>query len=384
MASLFQTLFYRDIMFDPSLTSDQLRSQWIAPSDVFSILLILGDVVVRALAQLAGGVLTPVAFSFGWVTYAISALGQDRLMLQDGDTPCKIINGRSGYIRENTSWVLGRLMRDFKHWRDRRIDHSFLIEKDPAAPRPSQAGLVVSVYKPSESRPGVFVLAFQLGIAAIPLGLFGDWGILMITGAGIILSLVTGSLPAWTREKWPCRKKAEQGYILTGGNGSQHAIIILGNGHGLNLEDLAAGQRHLEVDQDLLTRAALFVLALLWILLLITASALTLNPWFLLAVGSLGMLHKIYVSFHPRRPENFGVPLEFQDVIGEQKVMEALYKVEELYPHFGRNMLPEFFPGKLRKEEEEKWAELEEKAEAAKRARKAKEKAQEHITQVDT
>jgi hypothetical protein len=56
-----------------------------------------------------------------WVTYATLALGRGQLMLQDGDTPCKIINGCS-YIKENTSWVLARVMRDFKHWRDCGID----------------------------------------------------------------------------------------------------------------------------------------------------------------------------------------------------------------------------------------------------------------------
>lgn len=31
-------------------------------------------------------------------------------------------------------------------------------------------------------------------------------------------------------------------YVLTKGNGAQYAIVILGNGRGPNLEDLAAGQ----------------------------------------------------------------------------------------------------------------------------------------------
>jgi hypothetical protein len=56
----------RNTMFEPTLISDTLRSQWIAPGDVYSVLLIVGgDVVARALAQLAGSGLTPVAFSFG-------------------------------------------------------------------------------------------------------------------------------------------------------------------------------------------------------------------------------------------------------------------------------------------------------------------------------
>jgi len=57
-------IFGRD--FDPSLPSVGFREQWTYPSDIFSLLLILGgDVVARALAQLAGSHVTPVAFSFG-------------------------------------------------------------------------------------------------------------------------------------------------------------------------------------------------------------------------------------------------------------------------------------------------------------------------------
>lgn len=59
-------LIARDPIFNSTMTVDQLRSQWILPGDVFSVLLILGgDVVARALAQLAGSGLAPVAFSFG-------------------------------------------------------------------------------------------------------------------------------------------------------------------------------------------------------------------------------------------------------------------------------------------------------------------------------
>jgi len=52
---------------DPSSTTPgEFKYQWLRPGDVFSVLLILGgDVIARALSQLAGGVFTPVTFSFG-------------------------------------------------------------------------------------------------------------------------------------------------------------------------------------------------------------------------------------------------------------------------------------------------------------------------------
>jgi hypothetical protein len=58
-----------DRPFDASIPSTLFRNEWESPSNyAFTILLLLGgDVVARALAQLAGGKLTPVAFSFGTV-----------------------------------------------------------------------------------------------------------------------------------------------------------------------------------------------------------------------------------------------------------------------------------------------------------------------------
>jgi hypothetical protein len=53
--------------FNPGATSAAFRDEWTNPSNyAFTILLLIGgDLVNRALAQLAGGWLTPVAFSFG-------------------------------------------------------------------------------------------------------------------------------------------------------------------------------------------------------------------------------------------------------------------------------------------------------------------------------
>nr|POE46975.1 hypothetical protein CFP56_00307 [Quercus suber] len=52
-------------------TAARLNAQWKNPSDIFTILMIIGgDIVKVALAQLCAGpvpYLTPVSFSFGWV-----------------------------------------------------------------------------------------------------------------------------------------------------------------------------------------------------------------------------------------------------------------------------------------------------------------------------
>lgn len=75
MAPSLVTLTSRGSSFDPSVTSHEFRDQWIHPGDVFTVLLIVGgDVVARALAQLAGSGLTPAAFSFGTVLPASNFL----------------------------------------------------------------------------------------------------------------------------------------------------------------------------------------------------------------------------------------------------------------------------------------------------------------------
>lgn len=386
-------LFSRNPNFDPSIATDQLTNQWVLPGDVFSVLLILGgDVVGRALAQLAGSGLTPVAFSFGWVSYSISALvssfGENKLMPQSPDTHCKVINGKSGYCRDNTSWILGRVMRDFEHWRDpaTKLKTNEILDlkweqlkgRDAQAKRPPRAGLVVTVYEPSMTWPagvpvqdyvywsGMATLAVQLGIAAVPCALFGDWGILMVTAVGASLSLATGFLPQWSKEKWACRRGARDNYIITRGNGAQHAIVILGNKHGLNLEDLAAGQDNVEVSANGLTRVALLALSTLWTLLLIAAAGMEANTWFLLAVGAVGMVQNVFVAGWSRRPENLGIPLDFVKVVGHAKVMDTLFEVEERCPYLGRAMRDEFFPAALTLEEEKRWLRLEAEAKAGK------------------
>jgi hypothetical protein len=56
-------------------TSQALTTQWSSPKDILSVLLLLGpNLVHQAIASLAGRPVTPVAFSFGWVTYAMAAL----------------------------------------------------------------------------------------------------------------------------------------------------------------------------------------------------------------------------------------------------------------------------------------------------------------------
>lgn len=302
-------------------------------------------------------------------------------MPQSPDCKRIVINGKSGYIRENSSWIIGRVVRDFDKWSDQKtkdmtkdiLDEKWkeMQAKKSDTEKPIRAGLVVTIYKPSDKRlagvgkrdiiywSGFFVLLVQLVVAAIPCGLFGDWGIMLITVCGNVLAIATGLLPQWKKEKWACRTRSNDPYVLTRGNGAQHAIVILGNGHGLNLEDLASGQSNIDVSANNLTRAILLILSALWVLLLIAAAGLQTNTWFLLAIGAIGIVQNVFVAGWNRRPENFGIHLDFVKVFGQVNVMDTLIEVEENYNGLGRSMVDEIFPGKLQPAEIEKWAELE-------------------------
>ncbi|CAG8953954.1 hypothetical protein HYFRA_00010915 [Hymenoscyphus fraxineus] len=133
----------------------ELRDQWRNPGDILSLLLLIGgDIVQKATAQLVGVQFrpwkngpaigfTPIAFSFGWVTYAFTSLmnvvGGKRLM-PDPDWPVLVVNCRNSYTRTNDSWVLGRLLRDH----EARLD---TIERHDAASRRREVSLRVDVYQ---------------------------------------------------------------------------------------------------------------------------------------------------------------------------------------------------------------------------------------------
>jgi len=311
--------------------------------------------------------------------------------MPDPDSKCLVINGKSGYVRDNTSWIVGRIFRDFERWMHPAIrthmnsilDQRFAFEKsqaDAISPgsglyltRPIQAGLCVAVYR--AERPGfpsrdlLYYTGFgvsilQLGIATIPLGVFGDWSIFLITASGIILSIMTCSIPQWRKEKWACRTGTNKKILLTKGNGSQFVILILGGAEGPDLEDLCAGKNW---QMTYLGQLQLAVLAALWIVLLITATGIKQHTWFLFAVCAIGIFQNIYVAVTWRTPEAYGVPLTYKEVIGGVKVMDTLFQVEEAYPHVGRNMLDIFFPGNLRPDEAEKWGDFHASARARER-----------------
>ncbi|UKZ51755.1 hypothetical protein TrVGV298_005519 [Trichoderma virens] len=311
----------------------------------------------------------------------MSAFGDGQLM-PDPDYPAVVITASSGIKKTNNSWVLGRLIRDlefevekqFKTWMEPVKEDGKVIDNLASE---SDSGMLITVFEAGEN-PGVqrwdkcwtlffIVLPTQLAIAAIPVITKRNWSILFLTAVGTILAIVTGSLREWRLQKYSCRKNTSDTYILTRGNGHPHVFVICpGTNRGLYLHDLAGAARR----ADLRTRVSSVILAILWLVFLITAGGLKTDTWFLLAVGAVGMAQNILVAGLPRKPDATGIPLrqtmptfgrrEMSKNSPRPKVMSVLFEIEAELPGVGLAIRREFFPDyALRENEIKRWEEAE-------------------------
>lgn len=304
---------------------------------------------------------------------------------------CMLINAESGYGRNNYSWVLSRMLRDFDYWRPQSCDEDkekkiVKLKADNKAKREKlteerqqtadveiqrkidkklqklpedeeiRIGLRVTVWHCKTSQRqgpgdaaywvGLFVSSVQLGIAAIPWGFYGEWFTFLVTASGTLLAYASGALPQWYDEKSVDRKlKKAKGIFLTQGNGAEDVILILAGKGDMDLEALAAPQRELRGPWT--TRIMSAILAVLWVCFLITIAGWEQRTWYLLGVGMIGMLHNVGVAGIKRRPRAWGIDLRHVDTIVDGKVMEVLYLLEEKYPMAGHSLKAEFFPGDL-------------------------------------
>lgn len=346
----------------------QVKSQWQNPNDILSVLTIIGgDIVQRAIAQMAGSVvlnlgfigvtrLAPVAFSFGFVAYSISVVlaftGEGRLM-PPNDVSSVLVNASNGNVRANQSWVLGRLLRDYE-----------------SRHRSEERGLTVSVFKISSShrigmptRDWVFftawaVISVQHAIAVIPIVLSGHWTVFILTTTGTLLALVHGALPQWTAEKWAARttsvthshppKVKREVVCLTRGNGSKHVLVIINGQPSLRFEDLAAAREAYSP----YSRPVIAILSVLWIAHLLTIAGLNDDAWYSFAIGVIGMIQNIIAAGVHRSSGALGIHLEDELIVYKDKVLLALQSAEEVESGVGVFLLPIFFPGTLRTDEE--------------------------------
>ncbi|PMD42818.1 hypothetical protein L207DRAFT_565035 [Hyaloscypha variabilis F] len=383
---------------EPSAAS-LLREQLMNPKEVLAVLLLLGgDIIQKAIAQNTGLIITPVAFSFGWVSYALASLLSvfgEGLLMPDSDSSCVLINPESRNIKQNESWMLGRLIRDLEFEFDLR--HK---DKSPENDEINKMPLVITRwsaettykrspkltprgkkarydYKRIASKADwiwwsyVPVLIAEMLIAAFPPWFYNrdnpDWRILFITGVGNLLSLFTASIDRWQKEKFYCRSTTGEDpitFILTRGNSHRHVFVIYvdTNTFAHNLEDLAIRRR------DPISNyvgATFAVLALFWLFLLIAIGGLEEDTWYLLLVGTIGMVHSILVAAAPRTSNAHGIPLTLkkQELVGRKhgdkikikSVMDVLILAEKSEPGIGYALLDVFFPGGPRVDDVDFW-----------------------------
>ncbi|KAI0325347.1 hypothetical protein GY45DRAFT_1287393 [Cubamyces sp. BRFM 1775] len=359
------------------------KASWLSPSDTLSILMIIGgDIVQRAVAQLAGSGpftpywhFTPVAFSFGWLAYSVSALTSvlgDGQLMPPPDCPIQVVNARTGYQRQNASWVLGRLFRDHEKRRISTKGGSLTVAFYRTARDGREPGVPEHdwVYW-----SGVLVILAQLAISVIPGALHGNWIVLIVAVGGTLQALVASGLPQWREEKYPERKikpkKGPEVVCLTRGNGSTFVMVVVSE-TGIRLEALAGGHD----GRRRSTAVVAAVLSVLWIVLLLTVEGLEGDAWYLLAIGGLGMAQNVVAAGAERSAGAHGFHLEpfreDRDIIEKGKVMTTLMATEERQPGVGLALLKLFFPGDLRLDEQEFWDKKKlEKAEREAVSRKA-------------
>jgi hypothetical protein len=104
-----------------------------------------------------------------------------------------------------------------------------------------------------------------------------------------------------------------------------------------------------------ITQVSCLILAFLWIVFLITVAGLRQHTWYLLLIGALGMIQNVVIAGVSRGPSAMGIHLTKVKSIQQVKVMDALMDLELDQKGCGRSLLPEFFNGKLRPEEEKWW-----------------------------
>jgi hypothetical protein len=190
---------------------------------------------------------------------------------------------------------------------------------------------------------------------------------------GVMLSLLSGSMSEWRREKFDCRRGSKDDYLITRGNGHRHVFLIRGirndHGLGLNLEDLAAARG----GADIWTRAKTVVYAMTWLLFLLAAGGLKQDTWYLVFVGAAGMAQNIFVAGARRSSASHGIPLNPARAADDSiltyglrskgsdrpRVMNVPREVEQGIPGVGLALLYEFFPDHtLRDAEKRDWETL--------------------------
>ncbi|CDO72030.1 hypothetical protein BN946_scf184943.g65 [Trametes cinnabarina] len=343
------------IMFDTQSILSRIAEA--DPSVVIPATMLLGaDVLYRA--QSVPGA-SP--FTIGWPGLLISLLTRNRTSVPV-ELPCTVINAKSGHARTNRSPLLEHLLRSH-------------------GSAPSRRGLAVTFLHTSErpgapSRDAVVCAALStILVQVIAAGVLFFFGVgsqdaMAVTIIGTLLANAAGLILRHQQQKElrstrAVPEKRRDVICITGGNGSSEAIVVVSEGGGVRIEDLAAGRAS---TLGVLATLGVVALLILWMALLVFTTTLRrVDAWLVLAQCALGAAYTVYAA----RTWRCGAALGFKFaeektmVVRADKVMEALAKAEEVESGVGATLLPIYFPGKLRPEEELWWAQRKQAPRAA-------------------
>ena len=267
-----------------------------------------------------------------------------------------VIDATTGNVRPNKSWTLDRLVTDIDRWQKTQKSARKLEAEHTSSPEFS-----INVYEalPNAGEPsfdflaksGLLVATIQLAISIVPIILHGHWATLCITITATCLALGETVLPQWLAEVRTCSRNTKKNLILANGNGAKHAVMIMGNSQGLDLQDMAAAIPSATVPADfplkaISTPTGLLSLAMKvgWFLLVI------INVWqgqqdrYLLCVAGIGFVHNLFVARAPRDPSCYGIHLAHKETIAGDDKMEVLTVAENRYSNLGLSMVKVFYP----------------------------------------
>lgn len=236
--------------------------------------------------------------------------------MPDAATETVVVDAVTGHSRTTRSWVINKLISYLDDCVDKEMKSELVHpaprdvppQKSPSPalpPVPKSKAVGITSHKPWEAlrvsvyrivvtpadrnnhgvpcidwvwTSGFVTISIQIAISILPWVFKKNWIIFLVTIIGNLLALSGASLPQWTEEKWACPKGGGSTVTLTRGNGSRHASVILGEkGVGLDLEILARGTR--TSSRTVLTRVFSPVLAVVWVILLITVSGIAQDTW---------------------------------------------------------------------------------------------------------
>ena len=191
--------------------------------------------------------------------------------------------------------------------------------------------------------------AFLLQIISAALSIPSSLLPALVLGFGYYSIKTIKDLPQWNAENFNCRKGTHETYFLSSGNGSPHAIIIRGNGIGLNLEDLAANRIPQTDRRTYVTIIMAFLVSIL-MLYFIALDGLSASMSTILLLGTF---NNILIAGAPRSAADHGFHVKESKRIHNDSVIKALASVEEDVAGAGFAMLPVFFPGRTRSKDVE-------------------------------